>query len=428
MKYLILYFRFVALLLVAASLLLGMPPLQAATQVVVHTVSGKQHRGTLHRLTPSELKLEQSGSTVAISTKEVLSLEVFSDTRPGEANRTFVGLIDGSRIPIESVTVANRQATVDSALLGDGSQIPASQIAWIELQPLADEAREYVRNVLAEEPTDDIIVVQKGDPPRFDHLSGMLGDITSEAVRFVWDGEDISVKHSKLAAVAYYHPHERLPNTECVVKTRSGAELMAASVNYHHFASEAVEIVLACGLKLEIPLGELISADFSAGKIFYLSSMEPLRQQWTPLVGIPSAAELIQQHGLPRRNQSFAGSNISLAWPASEGRSPPEIRIYEKGLALRSRTTVEYRIPTGTASFRTYAGIDPQTADQGNVRLEIFADKAKLWAGEIDGHQPPEEISLKLSQARRLRIVVDYGKNLDYGDRLHLAEARLIKE
>lgn len=403
-------------------------PLQAKTQVMVQTISGQQQQGTLNRIDSSGIKLEQTGNVITIPTKEVLSLEVVAQESVDPILHAFLGLVDGSRIPTDRVTVEKRRATIDSPLLGAATHIPAARIAWIELQPLEDEARAYLQYLLAEDPTDDIIVVQKGDPLQLDHLSGMLGDITREAVDFVWDGEDISVKRSKLAAVAYYHRSEEQPAAACVVKTHSGAELMVESVNYDHQGSDDIEVALVGGIQFAIPVGEFASADFSAGKLYYLSSLEPIRQNWTPLVGIPSSAELIQQHGLPRRNQSFAGSNISLAWPVNEGRSQEEIRIYEKGLALRSRTTVEYRIPPGTASFRTFAGIDPQTADQGNVRLEIVADKTKLWEGEIDGRQSPVEISLTMPQARRLKIVVDYGKNLDYGDRLHLADARLIKE
>ena len=49
------------------------------------------------------------------------------------------------------------------------------------------------------------------------------------------------------------------------------------------------------------------------------------------------------------------------------------------------------------------------------------------WEGAIDGREPPVEIDVELGSARRLQLVVDYGKNLDYGDRLHLVEARFTK-
>jgi hypothetical protein len=45
----------------------------------------------------------------------------------------------------------------------------------------------------------------------------------------------------------------------------------------------------------------------------------------------------------------------------------------------------------------------------------------------IAGDQTPREIDIDITDKQRLRIFVDYGENLDLGDRLHLVEARLIK-
>ena len=58
---------------------------------------------------------------------------------------------------------------------------------------------------------------------------------------------------------------------------------------------------------------------------------------------------------------------------------------------------------------------------------KFSADNHSLWQGEIDGEAAPTEIDVALGNARELRIVVSYGKNLDFGDRLHLIEARLSK-
>ena len=79
------------------------------------------------------------------------------------------------------------------------------------------------------------------------------------------------------------------------------------------------------------------------------------------------------------------------------------------------------------ARFIATAGIDPATAGQGHVTLEIRGDDRVLWEGAIDGREPPVEIDVELGTARRLQLIVDYGENLDYGDRLHLVEARFTK-
>ena len=109
---------------------------------------------------------------------------------------------------------------------------------------------------------------------------------------------------------------------------------------------------------------------------------------------------------------------------ASDG---PLIRSYSKGLALRSRTEIVYRLPQGMRRFQAIAGIAPATASQGNVELFFYCDNSQRWQGVIDGEQPPVEIGLDIEGVRELTIVVDYGENLDWGDQLHLVEARVTK-
>jgi hypothetical protein len=118
---------------------------------------------------------------------------------------------------------------------------------------------------------------------------------------------------------------------------------------------------------------------------------------------------------------------LSLAWPDESLPAGHELRTYDKGLAIRSRTDLEFRLPAGMQRLAVIAGIDPTTASEGHVVLEIRADERVLWEGEIDGKRPPVEIKLELGAAHRLQFHVDYGRNLDYGDCLHLVEARVTK-
>jgi hypothetical protein len=149
--------------------------------------------------------------------------------------------------------------------------------------------------------------------------------------------------------------------------------------------------------------------------------------KWTPRVALPEGAKLLADYGRPRRNASFGGSALTLSWADEAHSTGREVRTYDKGLALRSRTEATWRLPAGMKRFIATAGIDPATVDQGHVVLEIRADDRVLWEGEIDGRRDPVQIEVELKSARRLQIRVDYGRNLDFGDRLHLVDARVTK-
>ena len=86
-----------------------------------------------------------------------------------------------------------------------------------------------------------------------------------------------------------------------------------------------------------------------------------------------------------------------------------------------------YRLPAGFNRFTALAGIDPATTADGNVRLAILADDRSLLETEIAGDQPPQPIDVEIAGAKRLKIVVDFGQNLDTGDWLNLCDAKIVK-
>lgn len=398
-------------------------PVWAESDVVLTMLDGETNPASLLELSTKQAVVSLGGKETSIPFEKLLRIDFSNGSTASIDSQQHMQLEDGSLLPVENVTVTNRLATVASLMFDKPLEIAAAEISLVYLRPPLSAATNFVRN-LQEQPGDTVIV-QKGDPPQFDHLTGILGDIDEESVKFNWDGEQLVVKRSKLAAVLYYHADsEDVSEARCWVKTVGGARLNAKSVRFDRQAQQ-VAVTLQSGLELRVALNDISAIDLSAGKLVYLSDLQPIRQEWTPLVGLPKAGSLVG-FGLPRRDQAYSGSMLSLWWPADEAEAG-ETRQYSKGLALRSRSEVEYRIPQGGKVFQAVAGIDPLTADQGHVRLEIAAEKSVLWEGEIHGKQGPVDIELALPSARRLRFTVDYGENLDYGDRLHLVEARITK-
>jgi hypothetical protein len=189
-----------------------------------------------------------------------------------------------------------------------------------------------------------------------------------------------------------------------------------------------VTITTTASTMFKWPLADVNFIDFSAGKILYLSDVDAASDQWTPLVGLPPGATAAAQYGKYRRDQSAYGGPLTL-W-TKENESPPapaQPRAYNKGLALRSRTELVYRLPAGFRRFLAVAGIDPATSASGNVRLQIFADDHVLFESDVAGREPAQPIDIDVKGVKRLKIVVDYGQNLDTGDWLNLCDARIVK-
>ena len=182
------------------------------------------------------------------------------------------------------------------------------------------------------------------------------------------------------------------------------------------------------GAKLSWPLDDVHFADFSAGKVVFLSDLEPASEQRTPLVGLPASALLAANYGRPRRDQSPYGGPLTLWFPGGDSlASAGHTQTFGKGLALRSRTEQVYRLPRGFTRLVGVAGIEPATSGDGSTRLIITGDERPLVDAEITGNQSPLPIELNIAGVKRLKIVVDYGQNLDTGDWLNLCDVRIVK-
>lgn len=390
-------------------------PALAELPVVVTQVDGSQFSGDLEEWNADSVSLQMEDDTVSIAASQLLRIAWSSSEAESAADTNFLKLVDGTRVPYETFVVEDRQAVVTSSLADKPFSVPTTLISYVQFRPDAPD-------LVGSELEGDTIVVYKKKSGAFDHLSGVLGDVTEELVRFSWEGDTIPVKRAKVAALAYFHAKApKAKKAICLIRLRGGAQLPVASLMIE---SDSLAVRTIGDLAFSIPLTAVLTADYSEGKLTYLSDLTPRSQTWHPRIDLPKTAEMIQSYGLPRRDQSFSGSAITLVWPDKKtGVSGGLRKTFEKGLALRSRTTLRYRIPAGMTRFLTTAGIDPETAAEGHVTLEIFADKRSIWQGEISGGDEPIKINVELGRARELRIVVDYGENLDFGDRLHLAEA-----
>ncbi len=416
--------------LFAAVVLLFLTRSASAQIVQVTTIAGEEIRGVLAAWTSTGVVVGLPADAEAprreISGEQLLRL--VWDEHPAPLSGPHVLLRDGTRLPIQDFEATGRQARLTSPLWSGTRTLPAEQLQRVQLIDAGEDSLAQRLNDLL--PKGDVLAIKKKRSGKIDYLSGVIGDVTAGQVDFKWDGERIPVKRSKVAALAYFNrqPSGKASAT-CWLTTVSGAQLPVTELeaDAEKLDESRLQLTLANGWNLELPLADVVEADFSAGKLAYLSDLEPVQQVWTPHIGLPAGAELIAQYGAPRRDQSFTGSALTLAWPAETSHQPARLEVYQKGLALRSRTELRYRLPAEMRRFRCWAGLDPATAEQGNVTLSISTEQQLLWEGEIAGGAAPVALQLELEGAHELHLVVDYGKNSDFGDRLHLVQARVSK-
>ena len=404
-----------------------------ASDVVATRLDGTAITGELRSWGDQQVVIANVDGDQRLATDEFLSLEWKPAPTRQETNATStsgqIELIDGSLIPIDEFSSSTKRATVTLAapLPTDEKQLTLQrkQLAAVRLQPLAAGAAEQWREIRDMDLASDVLVLLKRDGKSLDYIEGVLGDVSSSKIEFTLDGDPLRIDRAKLAGFIYYRTQkEAAVEPRCIISSRSG---LRVCVSQARLADGLVQMTTASGAVLKWPLQDIYSADFSAGKLLYLSDIEPASERWTPLVGIPSGAELAAEYGQPRRNRSAYGGPLTLQFDAQAASPIDQTRSFHKGLALRSHTELAYRVPAGFRRFTTIAGIDPSTIASGNVRLEIYGDGRLLWEDDIAGQELPHTIELDISGVKRLKFVVDYGRNLDTGDWLNLCDARIVK-
>ena len=154
----------------------------------------------------------------------------------------------------------------------------------------------------------------------------------------------------------------------------------------------------------------------------YLSELSPESTVFQPFLGSQLNASLQQLYG-PRLDRDLNGNPLRL-WDPTVASG---IREYQRGLAMQSRSELVYRLASKYQRFEASVGIDPDAASQADVDLRIYLDDRMVFERSISKADPVIRIDLDVSSANRMKLVVDYGRAMDIGDRLHLCDARLTK-
>jgi hypothetical protein len=418
--------RILAVLIVAA-----LPALAISQEVTATLLDASSVTGELRAWSRDEVVIADADKEVRLATEKLVSMRWPSPASLNadkESDQGVVELTDGTLLPIHDF-----QATKSVAKLGIQVPPPADQttlplpvreVLAVRLQKFGPALEEQWEQIRSQDLASDVLVLLSRDGKNLNEAEGILGDISTTKIQIEYDGELMRVDRAKVAGWIYFRKKPTTqPEPRCIIHGRTG---LRGAVSDVRLTGQTLHVTTSGGTKLIWPLADIHFADFSAGKIAYLSDLAPASERWTPLVGLSPGAESAAKYGRVRIDQSAFGGPLTLLVDGSD-RSARGVKFFNRGVAIRSRTELVYRLPSGFKQFVALAGIEPATSSTGDVRLLIYADDRSLFDADVHGDQAPREIKLDIAGARRLKIIVDFGQNLDTGDWLNLCEARLIK-
>lgn len=395
-------------LLLTTLLVLGDVPVE------VRPLAGPSLRGELVEFSAEAIVVQTPDGPQRLDVASLWELAVTGAAQSSDRPATvWIELVDGSLIHAERYTAAAGLASVTTT--GDRPlSIRTALIHAVRFRDYASAPQigDLWRQLVAVPAGGDSLVVRRGD--RLDQLTGAIRDVTDEIVQFEADGELVQAKRAKLEGLVYYHPASGdLPPRAALVAEASGTQWSARSLRV---ADGRLELVSVAGLPVSLPLSDLTRIDFSSGNSAWLDAWEPESVEWRPFIDSRVPGGLLARWFEPRGGSSPGGAPLRLG-----GQS------YDRGLQLHSRTELVYRLTEDYRQLQALVGIDDRVRPAGDVRLVIRGDDRELFNQAVTGSDEPLPLSLDITGVRRLRILVDFGQQLDIGDWLNLCEARITK-
>ena len=324
-----------AILLSLVSLL---PAAVQGAEITATSLDGSTTAGSLKSWDDGQLVIVDSSGEHTVATDRLLSarLAPAQPSKPIVVSGQTAELIDGTLFPIASLKVVGQKAVLEATQPNGSSppiEIPITQIEAIRFRPMDAALATQWDEIRALNRVTDLLVVLKRDGQSLDYVEGVVGDISADKVAFKLDGESNAVDRAKVAGIIYYRA-DRAPQAESRVtlQGKSGLRARAAKI---HLAGANVNLTTPSGIKFDWPVDDIELADFSAGKLMYLSDIEPASQNWSPL-----------DFAARRRH---ARKRIRPAPPRPVGIRRPAFR-HDEARRGRNRRARQQRVPSTKAS------------------------------------------------------------------------------
>jgi hypothetical protein len=168
------------------------------------------------------------------------------------------------------------------------------------------------------------------------------------------------------------------------------------------------------GADVALPIDEVVCLALHQAKAVYLSDQKPRAYEMTPFTGI--RWPWVKDGNVLGRDLHLDGG------------------VYGKGLGVHSACRLTYDLGSSYRRFEARVGLDEEGgasgSAQGSVRVGVLVDgKARDLgrSGDLTLRSGPQTISLDITGARSLTLVVDFGEGGDVQDYVDWADARLLK-
>ena len=394
--------------------------LAQSPEIEVVTLSERQIQGILESFTAESLLVKTLEDSISVPIGDILTIRSTTPSKgeTAQESKLVLRLVDGTRLGVRSFVTSGNAATIQHSQLGE-LKLSLASVSSVRLAASDSKIDHEWEQLLERTSKKDMVAIRKGDV--LDHLDGVIGSLTEATLQFQLDGEDIPVKREKVFGLIY-SKRESTAKKAVGQLTLSGDDRLA--VRQIAWNGSTWKVRLVSGLDLEVSPEQFRSLDYGASKFTYLSDLEPRNVKYTPFYDYPGT--YVWEY---RRDKDFDGKTIRVG-----------TKSYDKGLAIHSQAQLKYRLGGDYRRFQAVMGIGDEI-QQGNSDVIIKADNKIVFQGVAKTNEadqngtirrpPPQLLDIDVTGIVELEIFVGFGDepglNLDKGDRVYFANARLVR-
>ena len=321
-----------------------------------------------------------------------------------EPKRTpILALADGGLLAADAVSSDKETLSADSELFGR-LKIPFDALAGVafRLPPMPKDRDALVDRINRSEGESDRLLLDNGD-----ELTGLLEKIDEDAVKLNTNVGAVIVEISRVTAIIF-NPALRRKMSEkdsrIWLGLSDGSRLPATDLRLD---SSTLQLTVA-GQTWRTATKHLAFLQPLSGRAVYLSELKPSDYRFTPYL------DLTWPYRLDR--------GVTGTWLRAGG-TP-----YLKGIGMHSAARLAYALDQPYKRYQAELAVDDSAATGGSVRFRVLVDGREKFASEIiRGGMHPTSISVDITGAKQLDLVVDYADRADVLDHADWLNARLVK-
>jgi hypothetical protein len=317
-------------------------------------------------------------------------------------------LAGGGLVLLDAAEIKGEQLRGESQLFGK-VDLPLELIAGMVFRPSLDRAGDdqLAVRIDASSGQTDRVLLENGD-----ELTGTIAGL-EDKVLSLQTADKVDVETKTIAAVIFNPTliqKSRPSGLRALVGFSDGSRVTAIAITAD---KNIAQIKLIGGAVLTCSTDAIVALQPLGGRAVYLSDLKPAGYRHIPY--------------------------LQLAWPFFADRSVlgSQLRaggkLYAKGLGMHAPARITYDLDRAYRRFETQVAIDAEAGSGGSAVFRVFTDDGSgAWqeraASEtVRGGDPPAPLSVDVSGAKRISLLVDFA---DHGDELDHADwlnARLVR-